>query len=866
MVVSNFYDVTKQSDKKITPLIRLKRRYVSAGVDTFDATWTNITPYLLQNGLGTINFGIDDQQYIAGITKISNVELTFDNTYGKFNNNSNTQSMWFDSVTSYYLENSLVNISFLGEYNNVVYTSNTEFEGLIKHAEVKYIDARASFLIVSKLDLLKELYTDSLFYNPWLKSSDCFQSLNEMKYNISTTFTNYGITYSAFVPNVNFIFNATVQNQNYMNFLTKLAEQSNSIWGLNKRDTMFFNFLGNSYTEGTGILPNDSNTVCVFNRFDNLLSTGVLGSQYFIVGDDLSPTYSSYNFSQVPPRLYLVDESATTDNLSITTINNKICLDLKAYQNKAIIANNKYFYNTSASGYMYSDPIINTNTQSYTYECMIKVEKSTYRGVASSVQNNSMSCTYQLFGVGRLDEYMGVYNTYNGGGAYSLSTCKLLARASVQHPVLMFQSDAKDNFYFACQDQSQTIGYKYSSRGNLPVSDWAYIAMSYNASTGSRSFYLDGELIYNIDNFSESTMDWAMTYGSMAFFCRPLCSDIFEGTTGSVWPWGGGEGQTTYTRVQSKQFQSRKSFYYSNIRISNICRTSAEIKNNTYSLFNNTNFFSITSYNFYNKTNNQNIYSIYGYEDGINRVANKVNFVNQIKDYKYKTVIHAQNSSFGGSLTSITFNIFNLEETNPNIFSFSSTDMSLLSINLNQAGYVSTYTTGYDLILWSDNNNNIQLKVNDAWCSAFYLTVTTGTEAFKISNNVSGEDTKGIIQGVNYQTPDSYLENTASSDIYGTRIMNFNNKDFTTNLSYTVALATSYLSYTSYPKARCSIDVPFLYEDFDLFKQVTINYTPILNDLSQPVGNINWTSKQFHILGLKNDYNSMKTSLRLREV
>jgi hypothetical protein len=850
MVVSNFYDVTKQSDKKITPLIRLKRRYVSAGVDTFDATWTNITPYLLQNGLGTINFGIDDQQYIAGITKISNVELTFDNTYGKFNNNANTQSIWFDSVTSYYLENSLVNISFLGEYNNVVYTSNTEFEGLIKHAEVKHIDARASFLIVSKLDLLKELYTDSLFYNPWLKSSDCFQSLNEMKYNISTTFTNYGITLSAFVPNVNFIFNATVQNQNYMSFLTKLAEQSNSIWGLNKRDTMFFNFLGNSYTEGTGILPNDSNTVCVFNNLNSTIGT-------LILADD--QPYTNSGVFQISNNGGIMIQGIPPSSMSITTIERKICVDNPYGTN--FIEKRQNWYNTSASFHAYGVPIIYTNTQSYTYECMLKVKKDEFKGSQLWDQNNSVSSSYQIFGSARIDEIRSDARIYNTSGVYSLTEDRYHGRTSLQHPILMFQYDAKNGFYYACQDQSHTVGYKYSSRGNLPINDWAYIAMSYNASTGSRSFYLDGELIYNIDNFSESTMNWANTYGCLNFFFKPQQSTIFTPNTYYTYDWGTG----TVFSMAMWSASDYVHYYFSNMRISSNVRSATEIKNNAYSLYNNTNFFSITSYNFYNKTNNQNIYSIYDYDDGVNRLINKVNFIKQVEDYDYKTGIY-----FGGAGSgyTVTLNIYNLNIENMNSFSYTTTDMSLLAYTLKNNSYVATYNANA-LDIYTNDIQNIKLTTSEGYVWGFNLTMTSGELSYRAYNTNTGanlEQVVGITPGYNIDIPNLSLENTASSDIYGTRIMNFNNTDFTTNLSYTVALATSYLSYTSYPKARCSIDVPFLYEDFDLFKQVTINYTPILNDLSQPVGNINWTSKQFHILGLKNDYNSMKTSLRLREV
>ena len=87
----SFLSEVKKTVNRVYTDVYLKRRYADG---SFDTDWIDITRWVETRGLGCITFALDSGNFDVGLFVANNVQVIFDNSTGKFNDNTDSRSYW----------------------------------------------------------------------------------------------------------------------------------------------------------------------------------------------------------------------------------------------------------------------------------------------------------------------------------------------------------------------------------------------------------------------------------------------------------------------------------------------------------------------------------------------------------------------------------------------------------------------------------------------------------------------------------------------------------------------------------------------------------------------------------------------------
>ena len=270
---TTFNDAAKNPDAKKVARLKLKRRYVSAGVDTYDANWTTITSYLLDGGIGNIAAGVDDQDFIAGVVRSPITDFLLDNSTGKFNPRSDTNSLWNDptSVTNYYVPSSLVELELGFELptGTQYWGANPFISGFIDVASISYTqDNNFFFTAISKLNALQNVRVgDVISYSRWPFGSMVGVMDNLKSYITTNLQTSLSMTVIANSPYKDVSFDSVDKfNSSIYDFMEDQAKLTGSLFGITRNHEVFLTYFNNPYYSPTiSSFTDDTTTVIALN-------------------------------------------------------------------------------------------------------------------------------------------------------------------------------------------------------------------------------------------------------------------------------------------------------------------------------------------------------------------------------------------------------------------------------------------------------------------------------------------------------------------------------------------------------------------------------------------------------------------------
>lgn len=270
--VNTFTTALQCPDAKKIARVKLKRRYGSTTTPQYDTDWTTITSYLMADGIGDIDYGVDDEEWITGLVRNANVDLEFDNTEGKFNARADSNSLWY---STYYIPNSLVEVDFGFELpTGTQYFSATPFiSGLISADSVQYTE-RNTFkcTLLSKLDYLKTKVVSDFFTFKRYSTVSGTSILEKVQAQIAdgTIPTALSLSVLANSPRDDIQYEKLVDQQNVdmFTFISNFAKDSGSIFGINRTGELFLTYFGNPYYQATATgLAVDSTTVAYYKTY-----------------------------------------------------------------------------------------------------------------------------------------------------------------------------------------------------------------------------------------------------------------------------------------------------------------------------------------------------------------------------------------------------------------------------------------------------------------------------------------------------------------------------------------------------------------------------------------------------------------------
>jgi hypothetical protein len=280
-IPSSFTAAAIYSDSIRKLRVKLKKRSVSGGSDAYDASFTTITSDLIN--LGDIQTGIDDQEWVSGVTR-SSLTIEMDNSNGLFNDRTDSGSYWHDStsVTNYYIPNSLIEIDFGFELHTGTSYYDTFYSGLLRADSMSYTKKNTfKFKVSNKLEWLKSV---NLYDTFTFSRSTAFSAIgmvdNVYKYLSSNSPSALSLTVISNSPR-NDIFYENIERAeaNAFSFVENIAKQSGSILGINRSNQVFMSHFNNSNIQTTlTSFSSDSNTTLYYAFNENTETSDIIDS------------------------------------------------------------------------------------------------------------------------------------------------------------------------------------------------------------------------------------------------------------------------------------------------------------------------------------------------------------------------------------------------------------------------------------------------------------------------------------------------------------------------------------------------------------------------------------------------------------
>lgn len=254
--ISTFNEAAKCPDCKAIYRLKLKRRTVVAGVDTYDANWMTISSYVVDGGIGNVIYGVDDQDWLQGVTRIGELDLELNNIDRKFNERTDVESLWYDSVTSYYIPNSLVELEYGFEYptGTQIYANTPFHSGMIISDSISYDIYKNTFktTISSKLEYFKKYLIKDAISFTHRKDLNAIGFMNHIKtFMNANTPTTLGMTITTIFPQSDLFYKNYDTRKSLLDFFTDVAKDTNSIFGMNRNSEIFMTYYNCPYYANT---------------------------------------------------------------------------------------------------------------------------------------------------------------------------------------------------------------------------------------------------------------------------------------------------------------------------------------------------------------------------------------------------------------------------------------------------------------------------------------------------------------------------------------------------------------------------------------------------------------------------------------
>jgi len=235
----------------------------------YEDDWHTITQYLVEDGIGDINRGVDDQAWITGVFKNASIDLEFDNSYRKFNDRADHASLWYNSASLYYIPNTLieVNLGYKMPTGTAIYPTTPAFSGLIKGDSLQYTNhSTCRMAVLSKLEYLTSINIASVL-SPRKTTKGSGMAIVERIYDYINKYapSALSLTVAANSPRSDVMYeNVEDIKTNAYEFISSFARQTGSLFGIDRHDRIFLTYYNNPYSMQKGKLPSDSATVALY--------------------------------------------------------------------------------------------------------------------------------------------------------------------------------------------------------------------------------------------------------------------------------------------------------------------------------------------------------------------------------------------------------------------------------------------------------------------------------------------------------------------------------------------------------------------------------------------------------------------------
>ena len=141
-----FSDEVKKSTNRIYADVYLKRRYPDG---SFDTDWIDITRWVRTDSIGSMKFSLDSGDYDVGIFVVSSMSILFDNSTGKFNDNTDSRSLWA-AFESRNLSKVKIEAGYINDDDTL--SAATPFTGILDERSMRTSDNDTVAATLSSLD------------------------------------------------------------------------------------------------------------------------------------------------------------------------------------------------------------------------------------------------------------------------------------------------------------------------------------------------------------------------------------------------------------------------------------------------------------------------------------------------------------------------------------------------------------------------------------------------------------------------------------------------------------------------------------------------------------------------------------------
>lgn len=787
-----FNEAAKYCDSKPIFRLKLKRRSVVADVDTYDAGWTTISSYVLEGGLGDVIYGIDDQQWITGVTKIGSLDLELDNTTRAFNSYLDTHgSLWYDTDTTYYIANSLVELELGFELptGTQYYSARPFHSGLIKQDSVVYnvVKNTVKFSVFSKLDYLKSISMSDVF-SPESTPQASAISLVDNIYSYITTSAPSDLSLSANSnnPRSDIMYeDATLIPQTAFDFMETVARQTGSLFGINREGGIYLTYFGNPYYQNT--------------------------STSFLVTDS---GVSSY---------YACNETGGTDDFLDSSGNG---YDLAVITGTADATAGKFGSGREVKPVFVEDTFC-----------------TCYLGAGGMDLATSNNITFEA--VLKFNRYMNYYNNWD---EYLMLHETGDADKNVVDISKLRYSNEK--CWLLRPYDSSIHQPTYKKITNFGENQWYYIAVTSDYTNQERNFYVNGTLEYTLSN-APTLAECSILIGAWIVGTADIELDSFR----------------TVNRVLSEE----------------------EIKNNNAKIFGNAFLWASTSsYSFYNYGVNQNIEGVIEYDNGYNKIFNKIVVPTEEAPSVYKTeftLTPAATTTMVFQLGSAVYKNYEEPTIYPVTYNLAGSASAVKNFINDYGGekVFCTVTTSNEYTVYL---TDFPVDAVNRSCIQFgsvfpFDSATNGMEFTTTAEYRATRHAVGFI--LDNAQSDFIFANIASVQEYGTREYTIEPQDnIVTDVTQAETMANAVLDNYAQPKIRIRIRCRYLEGDLDLFDRVTVHWRHDAQDdalhwddslhawdsgkWGDYAGQITWETKDFWILAVNHSFEEQHSLYLLREV
>jgi len=840
-----FIEIMKVQDIEPIIRLRLKRRYVVAGVNNYDADWNDITEYLTIDGCGDLSAGIDENEYISGTVKSDYVSLIFDNNTRKFTKRDNIESLWYDASTTYYINESKVELTFgykMGDKE--YYRDYAHFTGKIVGDNIRYdvntnnvtIGVRSLIEDLKKVTVNEALPLAMQTTGDYLSISDAiFRTLNQDEYNVIAN-----------SPRINIMLdNSSTDTGSVYDMINKITSDTGSIFGVKRNGDIYITYEGNPYyTTDTGIPT--SGSYYYFNFNENTTTSSIYdvisgGATYMSVDASIRNTITSGMDGS--GRKFLINRLSSTAVV-------RWQLPVKSRWHHEVLFKISDYTPTPDVIFYHPSGILTTTSNCY------------YKSATSVFVGNP----YGVGGGGGLAAYTG-YDLYS----------KVVSSLFSYDPIGVSGDTYRDGIANAyniglcpvADYYTKVSKAKFSNNYSIREGTWNHMIFDCNVfDTSTFKTYLNGNLI--------GTGGGLISTGFTGFM-------VFRGVNGSDLGIGNSACDIEYDTLKS---------VLTTVVSEYIPTTVARIFKNSFQ------WQSTPVYSFYNYGKNNNIYAINTYEDGISKLYNKV-VVSNYEQNKYTRYTCSFNFYFPSATSAGLYTYVGILKDdavdNNTLYGFR-THNELLSILNNEerftevsmnnsTGAVVINSAMTDLEACNTSIGFFSLAHYNSATTVFSLTCSNernlGISTFSkyVASLSSTHYTQYVVFNKYRNQSELNYVNTLSTYEYGEKIYNLDASKYPQNALENIEnIATAFLTDKSQPKERLRIKTRFLEGDLELFDRVTLNWRPDTDspnvyddtdyddDAPTEVGNITWTSKDFWVTGYRHSWRANETEYSLCEV